>query len=188
MREILTYSMITGFLFIVFLATLIYGLVRKQRLFVFLSLAILFVVIGFAGWTGYKLASNTYHTVTEIFKPRTGDDIYKALFGKPVNNCLRVLNYQDQVVPKVDYAIWLHFATCAGEIDRVLNGNDYTMEKLPAKDLHIDSPSANDNWFKPETLGDSVLVFKHKKDESGNGQTIYLSIDSTIAYCIDIQD
>jgi hypothetical protein len=37
-------------------------------------------------------------------------------------------------------------------------------------------------------LGDSIFVFNYKKDDYGNGQTIYSSLDSTKVFCIDVLD
>jgi hypothetical protein len=188
MKEIITWTIFTGLLFVGFLTTLIFGLVKKKRKFVFISVGILLLVIGCASWTGYLFVSKSYNRVSDMFKPRTGEEIYAALFGKTDNNCLKVLNYQDQVVPKIDYAIWLHFAICPDELKRILKLHDFEFEKQSTKGWQTDGPSANEKWFKPETLGDSVLVFKYKKDEYGNGQTIYSSLDSTKVFCIDILD
>jgi hypothetical protein len=33
-----------------------------------------------------------------------------------------------------------------------------------------------------------LLVFVYKKDDFGNGQTIYSSLDSTKVFCIDVLD
>ncbi|MFN5214064.1 MAG: hypothetical protein ACK5DY_05550 [Bacteroidota bacterium] len=49
-------------------------------------------------------------------------------------------------------------------------------------------PSVNTDWFKPQSLGDSIWVFIYNLDEYGNGQTIYSSLDSTKAFCIDVLD
>jgi hypothetical protein len=121
--------------------------------------------------------------VTTILKPRTGNEIYFALFGKTESKCLKVLNHQDQVIPKIDYAIQLHFETCPNELKRILKLYDFRTEIHSTKDW-----KTNEDWFKPETLGDSILVFTYKKDQYGNGQTIYSSLDSTKAFCIDILD
>lgn len=123
-----------------------------------------------------------------MLRPRTGEEIYSALFGKTENICLKVLNYQDQIVPKIDYAIWLHFDNCPDELKRILQLHEYKTELQSTNGWQTTGPLANDNWFKPETLGDTVLVFTYKKDEYGNGQTIYSSLDSTKAFCIDILD
>jgi hypothetical protein len=101
---------------------------------------------------------------------------------------VKVLNSQDQVIPKIDYAIWLYFETCPKELNRILNLHSFSSETISTKGLEIDGPSANEKWFEPASLGDSILVFTYKKDHYGNGQTIYSSVDSTKVFCIDVLD
>ena len=90
--------------------------------------------------------------------------------------------------PKIDYAIWLQFGTCPDELKRILSIHDFKTERQSTKGWNTDGPLANENWFKPETLGDTILVFKYSKDQYGNGQIIYSSLDSTKVFCIDTYD
>lgn len=188
MKEIIVWIAITGLAFIAFIGTLILAIVKKRLKLVFVSVAIMFIGLACSGWTAYLFLAKSYESVKGIFEPRTGEEIYEALFGKTDNKCLTVIKSQDQVVPKIDYAIWLHFKTCPDELKRVLQLHSFQFEKQSSKAIHADSPSENDKWFKPENLGDSVLIFKYKKDEYGNGQTLYSSLDSTEVYCVDVLD
>ena len=188
MKEIITWTVISGLIFIGFLTILIFGLVKNKRKFVLFSIGLLSLLVVSSGWTIYLFGSKSYNRVADMLKPRTGEEIYTALFGKAEDKCVKVLNYQDQVVPKIDYAIWLHFETCPDELIRILQRHNFQTDKQATKGWQTDGPSANEKWFKPESLGDSVLVFKYNKDEFGNGQTIYSSLDSTRAFCIDVLD
>jgi hypothetical protein len=184
MRTILILAFISGILLLSAIILLLISLWKKKSNIMKVAVFALLLSIGTGGYTVYVLANKTYHAL----QPRTGSDIYTALFGKPASNCVKVLHYQDQVVPKIDYAIWLHFRTCPDEMKRILSKNHYEFEKVSESDTKTNGPSANNNWFKPELMGDSVLTFKFKKDEYGNGQTIYINRDSTEAYCIDVLD
>ncbi|MFM2048763.1 MAG: hypothetical protein RI955_1311 [Bacteroidota bacterium] len=188
MKEIIVWTIFSGLLFFVFLATFIFGLIKKTKKNILISIGTLILFIGCTGWTSYLFVTKSYNKVAQVFKPRTGEEIYSALFGKTNSNCLQVVNYQDQVVPKIDYAIWLHFTICPNELKRILKLHDFEFKKQSTKGWQTDGPSANEKWFKPETLGDSVLVFKYHKDDNGNGQTIYSSLDSTKVFCIDVLD
>lgn len=188
MKELVLLTFITGLSFLLFLVTFIFGLTRSNKKLKVAALFFCFVFLGLAGWTGIKFISKSYNKVTKTFRPRTGDEIYDALFGQRQTNCIKVLNYQDQVVPKIDYAIWLHFDTCPQELKRILEAHNFTLERKATKGWHSEGPLANQDWFKPESLGDTILVFKYAKDEYGNGQTIYSSLDSTKAFCVDILD
>jgi hypothetical protein len=188
MKEILIWTALTVTAFIAFLATIIVGLIKKKRKTVLASIAVLLLGLCFGLWTAYLFTSKSYHRLTEIFRPRTGIEIYTALFGQPTTDCIEVLNYQDQVVPKIDYAIWLHYKTCPDELQRILRLHDFKTEIVSTKGWDTDGPLANENWFKPETLGDSIWIFTYNKDDYGNGQYIYSSLDSTRVFCKDVAD
>ena len=188
MKEIIIWSIVSGTFFVTFLLILLIGIFKKNRSAIIGSIFTLAAAFFSASWTVYLVVNKSYKKVAKTLKPRTGEEIYSALFGKPENECLKVLNYQDQIVPKVDYAIWLEFETCPQELKRILNQHEFTMNKVPKSGVNQIGPSENNNWFNPQTLGDSLLVFVYEKDEYGNGQTIYSSLDSTKVFCIDILD
>ena len=188
MKEVIILTIISGLVFLTFLATLLLGFVKKNKKLKLTSLFVFFAFILCAGWTGYKIVSKTYNKVAETLRPRTGDEIYDALFDKRQTDCIQVLNYQDQVVPKIDYAIWLHFETCPSELKRILSKHDFKTEVVSTIGWDTDGPLAHENWFKPETLGDSIIVSVYNKDEYGNGQYIYSSLDSTMVFVKDILD
>ena len=184
MKEIILWAIVSGLLLVVFLTLLLFGIFRKNRTLIIASIFTIVAAIGSASWTVYLMVNKSYLKVTETLKPRTGREIYIALFGKPKNDCVKVLNYQDQVIPKIDYAIWLNFESCPEELNRILKRHIFKGNKVSLLDLDSAGPS----WFKPQTLGDSVMVFVYNKDEYGNGQTIYSSRDSTEVFCKDVLD
>jgi hypothetical protein len=188
MNELIKFIVISGLILLLFLVTLILGITKKNKKLKLTSLIIFFVFMCMAVWTGFKFLSKTYNKVTETLRPRTGDEIYDALFEKRQTDCINVLHYQDQVVPKIDYAIWLHLETCPKELKRIISLHDFKTEVLSTTGWKTDGPLAHENWFKPESLGDSILVFTYKKDEYGNGQYIYSSLDSSIVFIKDVLD
>lgn len=188
MKELIILTVISGFAFLLFLVTFILGLTKKNKKLKLSALFLFFAFIGLTVWTGFKFVSKTYNKVAETFRPRTGDEIYDALFDKRQTDCIKILNFQDQVVPKIDYAIWLHFETCPDELKRILSKHDFKTEIVSTIGWNTDGPLAHENWFKPETLGDSILVFTYNKDDYGNGQYIYSSLDSSKVFVKDILD
>jgi len=104
---------------------------------------------------------------------RTGKEIYASLFDGNPAKCTQVLEALDQVLPKIDVAIYLHFKTCSKEIERILAQHNYKQELISIKQIDkIDRDGLE--WFKPENLGDSLFVYQYQKDNSGNGQTLYI--------------
>jgi hypothetical protein len=71
---------------------------------------------------------------------------------------------------------------------RILSLHDFKIEVVSTSGWDTEGPLAHENWFKPEILGDSILVFTYKKDEYGNGQYIYSSLDSSKVFVKDILD
>jgi hypothetical protein len=188
MIPVLIGIVISALLLVGFIVAVIKAIAKRKKKYVGWALGALLALAVTGSVTTYLAARKAYHAVASLLQLRTGDEIYATLFGEPRNNCLKVLHYQDQIIPKIDYAIWLHFETCPPELNRILRQNHYDKEKVSTKGWNTTGPLADDNWFKPESLGDSILVFTYKKDEYGNVQTIYTSPDSTKVYCIDVLD
>ncbi len=189
MKTIIFLAILTILLFIGFLILLIIGLVKKRKSLIFSSIFILVISLGLGGWTGITITKKSFNKVKESLKPRTGKEIYIALFGKPTSDCVKVLNKLDQEFPVIDYAIWLHFETCPSELKRILLQHDYSYSKLSTTGWSGDIPAGeNIDWFNPKSIGDTVLVFEYSKDDYGNIQTLWASLDSTIVYCRDIND
>jgi hypothetical protein len=66
-----------------------------------------------------------------------------------------------------------------------LEQKEFTAEKKVM--LKQDQPDPF--WFQPETLGNSVWVYTYFNEQRpGNSQIIYISADSTKAFCVDIAD
>ena len=70
---------------------------------------------------------------------------------------------------------------------RILDRKNFKYEKISTEKLNSDQPNANENWFKPEKMSDSIFDFKYY-DEKNNGQEIYSSKDSTEICLKDIAD
>lgn len=130
-----------------------------------------------------------YIKVSETFRSRTGEEIYEALFGKQKTTCVSILNYQDQIIPKIDYAIWLQFETCPEELKRVLSKHEFSAGKVSADKWNGKVPYGETiKWFNPKTLGDTIMVYEYSTDDSRNIQTIWTNLDGTKVFVRDIFD
>lgn len=188
MKELILLIAFSGIALLLFVITLLLGLTKKNTKLKLTALLSFFVFVGLTVWTCYTFVNKTYNKVTTAFKPRTGYEIYDALFEKRQADCVKILNYQDQVIPKIDYAIWLHFESCPTELKRILSLHHFEAEVVSTKGWNTSGPAADANWFKPETLGDNILVFTYSKDGYGNGQYIYSSLDSSKVFVQDVLD
>ncbi|MBJ6144703.1 hypothetical protein [Hymenobacter sp. BT559] len=188
MKELLIIVEVAGLLFMLFVGALTWGVLRKAKRIKHLAFVLFIAFLGSVAWAGFRLATKSYHKLAALGEPRTGDEIYRALFGQQKAACVQVINYQDQVIPKIDYAIWLQFKTCPQELARITKLHRFRVQKQATAGWTVAGPAADKNWFKPEILGDSVLVFLYKRDNYGSGQTLYASADSTRVFCVDFAE
>ena len=145
MIEIIIWAVVGLITCLVFLVIFIRGLIEKRIRTILFSLILLFLGVCSGLWAVYLFTSKSYKVINDVFKPRSGDKIYEALFGLPVSNCVIILNYQDQVVPRIDYAIWLHFKTCPAELERIVSLRNYHVEIVSTEHWETEGPSANEN-------------------------------------------
>lgn len=183
MKQIALWTAITAAVFIIFLVILMVGLLRKKKKAVRFSLPVFLVCAGLGIWTTYLFVNKSYHRISDLMKPRTGMEIYEALFGKTDHTCVTVLQHQDPVVPVIDNAIRLHVKTCPEEMARIIAARGYTSETISTQHR----VTTDDDWFKPEMLGDSTIVCTwHNPENYSHIQYLYISQDSTEMFCRDI--
>jgi hypothetical protein len=189
MKEIIILTIISGLVFLTFFVILMLGLTKKNKKLKLTSLIVFFTFIASLGWTGYKAVSKVYDKVADTFKIRTGDEIYDALFDKRKRSCIKILNYQDQVIPKIDYAIWLHFKTCPKELERILSKHYFDAEKISTDNWNGKIPlEENLEWFNPTIFGDTIMVYEYSPSNNRNIKTIWTNLDSTEVFVRDILD
>jgi hypothetical protein len=189
MSELILLTILSGLTFLLFLTLLILGLMKKNKKLKLAALSLFFVFIGLTGWTGFQLINKSYNKIKETFKPRTGDEIYDALFDKRQTNCIKILHHIDQVIPKIDYAIWLHLETCPKELKRILSRHTFMVEKLPTTNQSLKiTYDKTMSWFNPKTLGDSLIIYEYATEDRRNIQTIWSNFDSTTIFVRDIFD
>lgn len=175
------------FLFIGSIIFFLIAIIKKKMPLFYLALLLSFVGVGTGFFICYKFLYKSYSKISKSLEPRTGEEIYATLFDGNPNECTNVIEKQDQVVPKIDVAIYLHFLTCSKEIKRILAQHEYELTKLSTKDFR-DADESGVGWFTPKSLGDSVLVYEYKKDELGNGQILYVSTEMDEVFCKDFWD
>lgn len=158
---------------------------KKMPLF-YLALLLSFAGVGTGLFAGYKFLYKSYVKISDAFKPRTGEEIYAALFDGNPNECTKVIEKQDQVVPVVDVAIYLHFKTCESELNRILKQQQYEMTVLVKNEEDTTPNSIDPDWFEPLKMGDSVYVYTYRKDDFGNYQSLFVSKKKDEVYCKDV--
>lgn len=189
MKEIICLVVIAGGLLGVAAGLLLYGLARRRKRSLYMAGASLGLGVLVAGWAAYRTSYKSYRHLAEAIRPRTGEEIYAALFGSARPGCLQVIKYQDQVVPRIDVAIWLHYRTCPRELNRVLTRLPYTRRVVPTSTLATELPASQMiSWFAPRQLGDTAIVYEYATPDNRNIRTFWTSLDSTEVFYQDILD
>jgi hypothetical protein len=171
-----------SFLILVFIKR---NLFSKSKTILLLLFGILFIGLLFM-YTGTKKIKADISRLIQNSSPKKAEEVYTLLFKKPETDCLKVINFKDQVIPKIDCCIWMELDLCPTELSRVIHRKAFKETKLRNDDsLNIltqfgDRPK----WWTPQTLGDSLIKLNFKFDED-NEQTIFFAKDSSHVYICD---
>ena len=191
MRDLIIWIIIGGLSLITFLFFIIKSLIKKSKKNIFISFGFLCLTLCIGTWVVYNFAIKSYNKIAKTFKPRSGIEIYSALFGKPEDNCVKVLNKTDQVVPRLDCCVWLEFTTCPTELNRVISQYNYKLTEYSSSDTsnYIPDYSPKPFWWTPYNLGDSVIVMRDFNFDNPNRDKILIfSKDSSRAFYCDMAD
>ena len=181
MRELFTLGIISTLFLVLFIVTLFVGIMRRNRSLKKIAFLLLTCFFVSAAWTGLRFVKKSYNNITATLRPRTGIEIYNALFGPDKSNCVKVTASQDQVIPIMDDAIWLRFESCPPELKRILSIHEFHVEKQPLTFFGEKS-----EWADRKIMGDTLLVFQYWDESAEYMQTLWTSTDSTKVICRDV--
>jgi hypothetical protein len=154
---------------------------------ILLSIAINLILISLLVF--YKGADKIKSDIVRVIHnsmPKKAAEVYPLLFKKPVDGCVNVINFKDQVIPKIDCCIWMELKLCPVELNRILALKKYQKTRLNKSDslsfLHLftDRPV----WWTPQILGDSLTKYTFKFNQD-NEQTLMFGNDSSHIYLCD---
>jgi hypothetical protein len=119
-------------------------------------------------------------------KPNSAEEVYGLLFKKPADNCLNVINFKDQVIPKIDCCIWTELNICPKELMRIIKLKKYQESILRRSDsaTFLQSFSDRPAWWRPQNLGDSLTKLNIIFNED-NEQSLFFGKDSIHIYLCD---
>ena len=178
---IITFLLIAGSIILFLIA-----IVKKKMAVFYFALILSFFGLGVGIYTGFTFINKSYSKISKSLEPRSSEEIYAAIFKGNPNKCTVVLETQDQMLPVIDVAIYLHFKTCEAELNRILRQQEYEMSILVNNEDNTTSDSMDPDWFEPSKMGGSIYVYTYKKDDFGNYQTLYVSKKKDEVYCIDV--
>jgi hypothetical protein len=177
--------------FIAFVFFFIMGMTKKYKKDLLISAVFFFLSGAMAIWGFTVFADKAIGYTGRFFRPRTGMEIYTALFKAPETKCVSVPNHKDQLVPRLDCCIWLEIRTCPQEIIRIVAQRNYTSTTHFASDTsgYVPDYSPRPDWWTPIELGDSVTVLRDFTfDDPNHDKVLVISKDSTHAFYCDMAD
>lgn len=133
--------------------------------------------------TGRTVYKKSLTKISDSLKPRTDLEIYEALFGNSPSDCVEILHRQDQVLPKIDGAIYIHFKTCPEELSRILSQFEYKEEII-----NVVRTTARTDWRDHESLGDKLTKYEYVIQEGRNIRTLWVTLNGEEVLCRDIFD
>ena len=191
MKQTLAWSLISGLFFLIFLLFLVLGIAKKNKRNIFISLAFFLVAISTGLYAVFLFTTKSVKKISDSLKPRTGIEIYTALFDGPAYGCVEVVNKMDQIVPRLDCCIWLEFKTCPKELNRIINRESLIRPTYLYSDTsaYIPDYSPRPVWWNPQLLGDSAVVLqKYDPNDPNRDQILIFRKDSAHAFYCDMAD
>jgi len=175
---------------LIFISFIIFALIKRNKLSK--SKILIFAVIGTVLIASLFLLIGTSKIKSDISRlienssPKKAEEVYTLLFKKPVDSSLKIINFKDQVIPKIDCCIWMEVNLSPAELSRVAYLKKYKITKLNKADsVSFLSPFGNKpKWWTPQILGDSIIRLSIKFDQD-NEQTLFFGNDSTHLYLCD---
>ena len=137
-------------------------------------------------FTGFKKLNSDISRIIRNSSPKTPDEVYSLLFKKPIDSCMTVINFKDQVIPKLDCCIWMEVKLCPTELTRLMKLKNYQSSVYSKSDsLNLLRPfSDKPSWWTPQVLGDSITKLNIRFN-SDNQQTLFFGRDSSHVYLCD---
>ncbi len=166
-------------------ALLVIGIVKKNTGLIAGGIVALLVFLAGVAYTAFTFVSKTLPAMQKVFHVRTGNEIYKSVFGAPDFECVEVVHSQDNNMPNIANGIRLHAYVCPEELKRILISGDFESDTLDPEEVINSLQTPGHQWFHPEYLGDTVIVYRTLKGFSGESQKIFSNADSNEIYCVD---
>jgi hypothetical protein len=177
-------------LVIIFILFILFSIIKRNKFtrssFLLLAAIGSILIISLFLYTGTSKIKSDISRLIENSSPKKAEEVYALLFKKSVDSSLEIINFKDQVIPKIDCCIWMEVKLSPTELGRVIHLKKYKEAKLNKSDsLNFLSPFGDrPKWWTPQILGDSIYKLNIKFDQD-NEQTLFFSNDSSHIYLCD---
>lgn len=171
-------------LLLVAIILLLVGFYRKEKGLKIITCILIILSITFGKCQLKKShdEANKFNMIENL--PRTGNQVYKALFGESIAGCAKIVNYEDLLITMSNNLVLIHADICPEELRRILLQHKYSFEVKPNTNDYSNNLSIlRSKEFVTKLLGDTIIEFSYTDNDCQ--RYIYTSLDSTIMMCID---
>lgn len=182
---ILLLILITGIIFFLLYISIKGTKLSKKTVLLLITTCLISTLLLFL-YTGTDKIKSDITRVIHNSGPKDANEVYTILFQKPLPDCVTVINFKDQVIPKIDCCIWMELKICPTELNRIITLKKYEKSKLNKSDSmrFINSLNEKPVWWTPQLLSGSLTKY-HIKFNQDNEQTLIFGDDSTHLYICD---
>jgi len=182
---ILLLSWVAGLiLFLVFIA--IKGTkLSKSAVLIAILCNVIAIVLLFI-YTGPNKMKADIGRIVRNSRTKDGAEVYALLFKKQTDSCTVILNFKDQVIPKIDCCIWMELKLCPQELSRILQLKKYQQSIFHKAEIPnvLQSFNGRPEWWTPQILSDSITKYNIKFSQT-NEQILFVGEDRTHVFLCD---
>lgn len=183
-------TILLALLIVGFFTFLLYALLKRKKISrkkLFLSLGFLLIaIISVFFYTGFEKIRSDISRIVHNSRPKSSTEIYTLLFKKPLDNCITMANFKDQLIPGVDCCIWMEVKLCPAEFNRLLHLKKYEKTVFLKSDsaLFLQTFGDRPKWWSPQNLSNSITKL-HFIFNQENQQSIFFGADSSVVFICD---
>lgn len=168
---------------LVFVVSLIVGIVRKKVWLIIVAVIAVFVTM-VTGYTAFvRISTVAIHAISKTTTERTAEEVFAAEFDRPQNNCVQVIDYYDPTVTVINDRRMICFSACPAETGRIMKRRRYDVaERATPEVAGSMSDKCCQNFVTTERFG--ATVWECLASEGTDSYTMYVSMDSTRVYYI----
>ncbi|WP_345076668.1 hypothetical protein [Nemorincola caseinilytica] len=166
---------------LIFVLTIILGIVRQKVWLVMVAVVALFATTVAGYITFAQITATVVKTVTKTGAERTAEEVFAAEFDRPQTPCIQVVDYYDPSVSVLNDKLSICFSSCPAETRRILGRRRYDVaQRITTDVMAAMTERCCRNFVTPERFGSTVL--ECLASEGKDAYTMYISADSTRVY------
>ena len=166
-----------------FIALLLFGIVRKKVWLIIVALLPLFAAMILVYMAFIEVSAVAIKAMTNPPSNRTAEEVFAEEFDRPQTPCVQIVDYHDPTVKVLHDKRLICFSACPAETRRILTGRRYDVTERATTDvITAMSDKCCQSFVTTERFG--ARLWDCLASEGTDVYTMYVSMDSTRVYYI----